>query len=314
MTICERPWMRLKTQLALAAFCLGLPLLGCHRADTQPEPATVDKPGADSTSTPKEPEQPKQAIDPKWVQTFTDATRQTPPLDWQPFDQTITGKSVGKLYEDVKNRWDNSRLINEYGTKLITYRAALETDLGTIDVMLRPDWAPNHVRNFIALTNASYYDGLLFERIHKEQSEVLPNERLELVEAGCPKGDGSTGSGSIGYWLKPEFNAKATHEIGTLGAIHEQEADTAATRFYITLGKAPLLDGNFTAFGQVTQGLDIARRIFEQPAQPEEATGTGNYRPLKPITIRKVTLFTTEIDAPPPVVVPAESAAKDAKP
>ena len=68
---------------------------------------------------------------------------------------------------------------------------------------------------------------------------------------------------------------------------------TAACRFYITLSKAPFLDGNFTVFGKVTQGLDVARRIFWLPVRNDPEYPEGD-RPVKPAVIRKVTIRTSE--------------------
>ena len=244
----------------------------------------------------------KVQVDPGLTKSFADATRQDPPGNWEPIDTTLTGKSVGKLYTEVKALWDSTLLVADNGKRL-AHKATLETDEGRIEITLRPDWAPNHVRNFLALCKAGYYDGLVFELIHREASEDQPDVRFESIEAGCPKGTGATGSGSIGYWLKSEFNKDVKHEEGIVGAIHEIEADTAACRFYITLGITPSaaarLDGNFTVFGKVTQGLDVARKILTQPAkQSEETAGDIYFRPQKLVVIQKVTIHTTEVDEP----------------
>ena len=119
----------------------------------------------------------------------------------------MTGKSVGKLYTEVKELWDSTRLVADNGKRL-AHKATLETDQGRIEIALRPDWAPNHVRNFLALCKAGYYDGLVFEVIRREVSQ--PDAKFESIEAGCPKGTGQTGSGSIGYWLRSEFNRELT--------------------------------------------------------------------------------------------------------
>src|SRR5205807_10337779 len=146
---------------------------------------------------------------------------------------------------------------------------ALETDLGLIEIELKPDIAPNHVRNFVALARAGYYDGLSFERIYRAESRGDAGATLEEIEAGCPLGTGDTAGGSIGYWLNPEFAAKVSHVEGTVGACRGDAEDSAACRFYITLCKAPNLDGDFTVFGQVTAGLDVARKIFAGPTTDE---------------------------------------------
>ena len=119
-----------------------------------------------------------------------------------------------------------------------------------------------------------------------------PEVEVEVLEGGCPLGTGDSGVGSLGYWLKPEFS-KDEHDVGTVGACHGEEPDTAACRFYITLSKAPFLDGNFTIFGKVTQGLDVARRIFWLPVRNDPEYPEGD-RPVKPVVIRKVTIRTSE--------------------
>ena len=237
-------------------------------------------------------------------QSFAKATRggdDPPALCNRPPDATVTGKPVGKLYDDVVRLWNTIRFVNTAG-KALSYTASIETDQGTIEIALRPDVAPNHVRNFIALAKAGYYDGLRFDRVrHEEADSPAGGPALDLIEGGCPLGTGDPGYGSIGYWLKPEFDdkdkPKLAHEEGTLGACRGTEADSAACRFYVTLSKAPYLDGNYTAFGKVTHGLDVARRIFMQPGVSTETDADGSRRPLTPVVIRKVTIHESEAEA-----------------
>ncbi len=124
---------------------------------------------------------------------------------------------------------------------------------------------------------------------------------FDSIEAGCPLGNGEPGNGSIGYWLKPEFappDAKVSHEPGTVGACRGIEPDTAACRFYITLCEAPFLDGNFTVFGKVTQGLGRgAYNIQAADHREYEEDAAGSLRPDKPITIKKVTIQTSVAEA-----------------
>jgi cyclophilin family peptidyl-prolyl cis-trans isomerase len=233
---------------------------------------------------------------PRFEQSFAEATRAEPPTDWQrPPDVTLAGKSVGKLYTEVVNRWQSIRFTTPEG-KAVAYRAVLDTELGNISIDLRPDLAPNHVRNFVALALVGYYDGLVFERTVHTRSEEQPEAEVELVEGGCPQGTGDLGQGSIGYWLRPEFSQEP-HDLGTVAACHGEEPDTAACRFYITLTKAPFLDGNFTVFGKVTEGIDVARRIFSLPVRNDPEFPEGD-RPEKPVVIRKATIFTSVAGGP----------------
>src|SRR5581483_584130 len=182
-------------------------------------------------------------------QSFAEATTQTPPESaGRPPDMTITNKSVGKLYTDVVAHWDEVKFVAPDGKKL-GYRAVLDTELGPITMQLLPEIAPNHVRSFVGLARAGYYDGLLFERIVRQVAEDQPDTKIEYIEAGCPLGTGQLDQGSIGYWLKPEVNAQVTHDPGVVGAVHGAEEDVSGCKFYINLCKAPLMDGNFTVFG-----------------------------------------------------------------
>jgi cyclophilin family peptidyl-prolyl cis-trans isomerase len=208
----------------------------------------------------------------------------------RPPDTTLAGKGVFALYQQVQKEWDGIRFLSPAGKK-IAWKATLETEKGVIEIVLFPEQAPNHVRNFLALCRVGYFDGLCFERVHVEEGEG--GSKLETVEFGCPEGTGEAGNGSIGYWLKPEFN-KLTHEEGTLGALRGNEEDTAACRCYITLSKAPYLDGKYTVFGKVTKGLDVARIIFMQPVVAEDAARPGDRRVAKPVKIVKVSLHQQE--------------------
>ncbi|HZU38153.1 MAG TPA: peptidylprolyl isomerase, partial [Gemmataceae bacterium] len=165
----------------------------------------------------------------------------------------------------------------------------IDTKVGTIEITLRPDLAPNHVRNFIALARAHYYDGLVFERIiHNE----TPEARLDMIEGGAPRGDGDLGEGSIGYWLKPETSPEGKNEEGAVGACHVSADGVDACRFYITLIPVPAMDGDFTVFGKVTRGLDVARKILSLPLANE---GSGQ-RPQEPVVIQRVTIETSEVE------------------
>jgi len=269
----------------LAGVFLGILLSGCDQATSTAGNANQ---AHANTAEPA----PYPSPDPRLHQSFVEATRKDPPSDWErPPDLTLTGKSVGKLYTEVVGLWDGIRFATEAG-KPISYTATLDTEVGSIEIDLRPDLAPNHVRNFIALARAGYYDGLVFERTVRAKPDDQSDGEVEVLEGGCPLGRGDIGLGSIGYWLKPELG-KEEHDAGTLGACHGAELDTAACSFYITLSKAPLMDNNFTIFGKVTQGLDIARRIFSLPVRNDPEYPEGD-RPERPVVIRKVTIHSSE--------------------
>jgi peptidyl-prolyl cis-trans isomerase B (cyclophilin B) len=285
--------------MIVAVLAAGPGLAGCTKQPEAPRNVEQTKDnGAAAPTNNGNPDEPKN--DDPLHQPFAKAVRQMddpPPNVPPPPDQTVTGKSVYKLYQEVVRQWDTIRFVTPDGKK-IAYSATIETALGPIDIELRPDLAPNHVRNFVALSRAGYYDGLWFDRIYHDESVEDPKDRFDEIEAGCPLGTGEPGYGNIGYWLNPEFQPteKVTHEEGTVGACHGIDKDTAACRFYITLGKYPSLDGDYTVFGKVTRGLDVARKIYGQPLILSDQDANNSRRPEKPVVIRQVTIHTRELD------------------
>ena len=271
-------------------------LAGCSWPDEeQVKPAVaVKQPDAVAPSKPVE----AQPVSRKRLQkSFKEAVILDPPAGQQCMPvRTFAGKNVAGIFEAVAGAkfegglWDRVDFFDAQG-RPIRYRAVVKTDLGEMHIDLLSDAAPHHVTNFIALARAGYYDGLVFERTIRVPTA---DEQTELIEAGCPLGTGEPGHGSIGYWLKPEFNNEA-HIEGTVGACHAEEPDTAACKFYITLNKAPILDQHFTVFAKVTNGLDVARKIFTLPVRNDAAYPEGD-RPEKPVVIRKVTIVTKDTE------------------
>ena len=110
-----------------------------------------------------------------------------------------------------------------------------------------PEDAPKTVENFVTLAKKGFYDGLTFHRI-------VPDF---VVQGGCPKGNGT---GGPGYQIKAEFN-KQKHLRGSVAMARSQHPDSAGSQFYIMLGSASHLNGQYTAFGRVTSGLDVVDSI-----------------------------------------------------
>ena len=123
----------------------------------------------------------------------------------------------------------------------------METDKGTIEFILYPDTAPNTVANFISLAKKGFYDGLTFHRVVADF----------MIQGGDPNGDGS---GGPGYRIKAEFNARQ-HLEGTVAMARADDPDSAGSQFYICLTPQPSLDGKYTVFGQVTNGLSVVHAI-----------------------------------------------------
>ena len=124
------------------------------------------------------------------------------------------------------------------------------------DVMkgeLYPEIAPNTVNNFISLINRGFYNGLIFHR-------VIPGF---MIQGGCPQG---TGTGGPGYRIRGEFSANRfkndlRHTEGVLSMARAMHPDSAGSQFFIMHRTSPHLDGQYAAFGKITEGLDVVNKI-----------------------------------------------------
>lgn len=119
---------------------------------------------------------------------------------------------------------------------------------GRVVIKLRPDLAPNHVERIKELTRAKFYDGLTFHR-------VIPGF---MAQTGDPNGDGSGGSS------KPDLRAefKNVHFVrGSIGAARGPDENSANSQFFICLGDAPWLDGQYTLWGEVVEGMEFVEQI-----------------------------------------------------
>ncbi len=149
-------------------------------------------------------------------------------------------------------------------------RAIISTDQGDMTVELWDDVAPQHVANFVKLAESGFYNNLIFHRI-------IPGF---VIQGGCPKG---TGTGGPGWTVKAEFNSKK-HVPGTLSMARSGHPDSAGSQFFICLTreKCQHLDNQYTAFGQVVEGMDVVRKLGAT------STGAGD-RPTKPPKMISVT-------------------------
>jgi cyclophilin family peptidyl-prolyl cis-trans isomerase len=124
----------------------------------------------------------------------------------------------------------------------------IETKYGVITILTLPDVAPVTVARITELASSGFYDGVVFHR-------VVPGF---VVQGGDPDGNGRGGSGQK---LKAEFS-DLKHEYGSVSMARSASPDSADSQFYISLGKHPYLDGKYTIFGQVTDGMKWVERIM----------------------------------------------------
>jgi peptidyl-prolyl cis-trans isomerase B (cyclophilin B) len=141
-----------------------------------------------------------------------------------------------------------------------TSSAVIETSLGEIEIELLPDKAPGHVKNFLDLARKGFYDGSTFHR-------VIPGF---MIQGGDPlTRDASTprtqqGTGGPGYTIKAEFN-DTPHARGVVSMARAQDPDSAGSQFFICVKDSFFLDRQYTAFGRVVRGIEVADKVVALP-------------------------------------------------
>ncbi len=155
----------------------------------------------------------------------------------------------------------------------------------TMKAELYPEVAPNTVNNFISLVKKGFYDGLIFHRVIAGF----------MIQGGDPEG---TGMGGPGYSIRGEFTKNGVkntlkHTKGVLSMARAMSPNSAGSQFFIMHQAAPHLDGQYAAFGAVTEGLDVVDRIAMTMTDYSD-------RPLEPQVMEKVTVETFGVDYPEP--------------
>lgn len=158
-------------------------------------------------------------------------------------------------------------------------------ELGTMEIELYPDIAPNTVNNFISLVKQGYYDGVIFHR-------VIPGF---MIQGGDPTG---TGSGGPGYSIKGEFSQNGfpnslKHERGVISMARTSIPDSAGSQFFIMVADSPHLDGAYASFGRVVEGIEVADKIVAVDRNRMD-------RPLEDQVIQKMTVETFGVTYPEP--------------
>jgi peptidylprolyl isomerase len=123
----------------------------------------------------------------------------------------------------------------------------LETTKGKMVIEMRPDLAPGHVARIKELVRQGFYDGVPFHRVIEGF----------MAQTGCPQG---TGTGGSGKKLKAEFN-KEPHKRGTVSMARAQSPDSGDSQFFICFTDSAFLDGQYTVWGKVTEGMEIVDKI-----------------------------------------------------
>jgi peptidyl-prolyl cis-trans isomerase B (cyclophilin B) len=137
-------------------------------------------------------------------------------------------------------------------------KATIETNFGNMVLELFPNIAPETVRNFSKLAKSNFYDGTLFHR-------VIPGFMIQGGDPNTKKSDKSNwGMGGPGYTIKAEFNSRS-HLRGIVSMARAMDPNSAGSQFFIVTTDSTFLDRQYTVFGQVLQGMDVADKIVNLP-------------------------------------------------
>jgi peptidyl-prolyl cis-trans isomerase B (cyclophilin B) len=158
--------------------------------------------------------------------------------------------------------------------------AILETTMGNIEIAFFPEVAPGHVDNFRKLAGDGFYDGTTFHR-------VIPGFMIQGGDPNSKSDDRSShGMGGPGYEINAEFNDKK-HKRGIVSMARSQNPDSAGSQFFIVVEDSLFLDNQYTVFGEIVDGMDVADKIVN-------AKKDNRDNPLEKIEIKKVTITKKE--------------------
>jgi peptidyl-prolyl cis-trans isomerase B (cyclophilin B) len=160
--------------------------------------------------------------------------------------------------------------------------AEIHTTAGDITIRFFPDVAPNHVKNFLDLAGKGFYDGTKFHR-------VIPGFMIQggdpNTKSGAPQTWGMGGSDSH---VRAEFNS-IPHRRGIVSMARSSDPNSASSQFFIVVKDSNFLDNNYTVFGQVTKGMDVADKIVSAPHGAQD-------RPNNPTAITSITIRDAKAD------------------
>lgn len=163
--------------------------------------------------------------------------------------------------------------------------AVITTSMGVMKMRFFPEEAPNSVANFKELAKKGYYNGLIFHRVIEGF----------VIQTGDPTGTGTGGQSSTGKAIKDEKNSARKHIFGAVG-MAKAGPNTATSQFYVVVNPAGTssLNGNYTVFAQVFDGLSVAEDIAKVDTKICDVPALGCDKPLKDVTMQKVEIVPFE--------------------
>jgi len=187
--------------------------------------------------------------------------------------QKISAEAAERARQLVQEIWDGAEAsVLKDDPNDRNEVAVIETEFGRIVFEFFSDVAPNHVKNFKKLAKTGFYDGMTFHR-------VIPSFMIQGGDPNTKDDDRKNdGLGGPGYLIDAEFNNRK-HEKGTVSMARSRDPNSAGSQFFICVAKRPRLDGQYTVFGQVLKGIEVADKIVKQ-------TRDGNDNPLDRIEMK----------------------------
>lgn len=162
-------------------------------------------------------------------------------------------KKTDQSNNSISNFYSNSSMTFEYKPELTAKLIRVTTNKGTFDIELASDIAPKTTNNFAQLVQQGFYNGLTFHRY----------EPGFVIQGGDPEG---TGMGGPGYTVPAEFSPYLQHEKGAVAMARQGDAvnpekASSGSQFYIALDDINFLDGEYTVFGKVVNGMDVVEQL-----------------------------------------------------
>lgn len=164
------------------------------------------------------------------------------------------------LYSGSESVWAKDSTVVRIGEKAgKAPRAMIKTKFGEMEVVFFPELAPKHVESFLGLAKKGFFNGTIFHR-------VIPGFMIQGGDPNTkdPSKRNAYGTGGPGYTLPAEFN-KIPHERGILSAARTADPNSAGSQFFIMVARSPHLDGQYTVFGEVVKGIEVADKVVSQP-------------------------------------------------
>ena len=252
---------KLLAALCVTAMSAGL-LAGCGSSDKTEESTKTEETAKEETSSQEETETKAASSDSDNVASEEEAEKAgfSDGSDEKSDSADTDSENTDSLDSSTSVLLDTSKELTG------THHAEIEVkDYGTIDVELDADTAPITVTNFVKLAQEGFYDGLTFHRIMEGF----------MIQGGDPNGDGTGGSEEN---IKGEFSNNGvdndiSHTRGTISMARASDPDSASSQFFIVQSDSTFLDGEYAAFGHVTEGMDIVDKICKD-AKPTDNNGT----------------------------------------